>query len=66
MAGSSKKEVKYRMRSIDVPKWYIAERMGSYGRMGTVKEAMLESKEFWKANAQPGWENYFTLEAEDG
>lgn len=66
MPGQSKKDIKYRMRSIDVPKWYIAERMGSYGRMGNVDEAMLETKDFWEANAQPGWQRYFILEPING
>jgi hypothetical protein len=67
MAGLSKKDIKYRVRSIDVPEWYVAERMGSFGRMGTLQEAMQETKEFWKTHLNSNWERYFTMEpVEDG
>jgi hypothetical protein len=55
----------YRLRSVQVPKWYVAERMGGMGRMGTQEEAMKQTEEWWRANLDPNWEKHFTLEKVD-
>lgn len=62
----SRPAIKYRVRSIQVPDWYVAERMGSYGRMGTLDEAMQNTKEFWEKNLNHNWRSYFVMEPVDG
>lgn len=69
-APFKKKEVKvktsdpvlYRARSIEVPDWYVAERMSSWGRLDVKEKALQQTKEWWLANLSPDWETHFTLD----
>jgi hypothetical protein len=60
--GKSKKTQLYRMRSIDCPELYVAQRAGGWARMAPVKEAMQESKAWWLANIQAGWDKHYVME----
>jgi hypothetical protein len=62
----SRPAIKYRVRSIQVPDWYVAQRSGSFGRMAGIAEAMQETKEFWLNNLNPNWRSYFVMEPVDG
>jgi hypothetical protein len=52
----------YRVRHLDVPDWYIAQRAGSFGRIGTKSEAMQQTQQWWEENLSTGWQKYFMLE----
>lgn len=52
----------YCIQSIKVPDFYVAERMGGMGRMGTKEEAIKETKEWWIANLAPDWSKHFIME----
>lgn len=58
------KQVKrYRMRSIDVPSFYVGGRMGTWGQMVNRKHAWRRTKKWWMANVAPGiLKEYFKLE----
>jgi hypothetical protein len=55
----------YRIRSISVPDFYVAERAGGWGRMGTKEEALKETEEWWLANLAKDWKKHFVMEEAD-
>ena len=56
------KEKLYRMRSIDCPKLYVAQRAGGWARMAGIDEAMQERKAWWLANIQADWSKHYVME----
>lgn len=52
----------YRVRSIKVPDFYVAEQAGGWGRMGTKEEGMKETKEWWETNLAPDWKKHWVME----
>ncbi len=62
MSDHQKKEKLYRARSKVVSEWYLVERDNHYGRIGTLAEALSQTKEWWEEKLSPGWEEFFDLE----
>lgn len=57
----------FRARSKLVPEWYVKERFGHFGAIGTLAEAIIQTQVWWETHLNDGWEDFFDLEeAEQG
>lgn len=59
------REPLFTVRSIQVPDYYVAERAGGWGRMGTKEEAMKMPEAWWLANLSPDWRKHWVMEKAD-